>query len=213
LRVKSPLPNYLLPFLFLLLFISSGCCQRVIHQDGFSSTLRVAVTTDESSRNSRLSSAYHQVVQTINNRLVRQEFDVVNLSATEVIELDRNGSKIGMGYQSRENLLQKYGIDALIFVHLNSYEDRRDAGGLCRLRLSLDSWGVDAGGRDLGVSIAKTTVASKDSCGAAILAAARDLGYFAGGTIASGLRAKQVDGVNGKAEHVQEIEGKRTGFN
>ncbi len=139
---------------------------------------RIAVVADEDTSNLSLGTTYRHLIQSISSNLVRRNIDVVNTGAIDRMELeyDRTATKV---HYVESDLCKKYGTDAILMVHLEIFEQSKLSDGNCRVSLSLDSWGYDSRGSDIGVSTSKTSVVSRSNCEGAKRAAAQDLGYRA----------------------------------
>ncbi len=207
LKMNTSSANFLLILLLFPLLFKSGCSYRANNSGKYSTLPRLAVMAEEGQIEGDLVAAYRQVTGSIANRLTRQQFDVVRFDSAGGWNTDAKGFRTNY-----RNLMAKYGLDGIIFVHLENLETRKDDTSICRIRLSLDSFGIDAGGRDLGVSFGRSTTASRQSCSSAIRDAARDLGYFAGNIIANHL-GKMDSERNGTIGNVEEGMQNENGFN
>lgn len=108
---------------------------------------------------------YRRVGRFINNHLVKNGFDVVNISATDLNQKDYDTLSQRFKSDSQSvisNVNRRYDTDAVYIVWLNRESEQQD--GLCKILLRVDGEGYSSDSSSLGIGINKSFSVTKRYC-------------------------------------------------
>lgn len=127
---------------------------------------------------------YRRVGRFINNHLVKNGFDVVNISAADLNQKDYDTLAQRFKSDSQSviaNVNRRYNTDAVYVIWLDSEFERQD--GLCKALLRVDGEAYTSDSSSLGIGINKSFSATKKYCREALNLVEKSVANYVGETI------------------------------
>lgn len=125
---------------------------------------------------------YRRIVKLINNRLTRNDFEVINPWAQDLMELEYNELQRRSRLDSpltAQDMTRRYATDIAYIVWLD-VSKRVTYDGFCKVRVRMEGEGYDSAARDLGLGVIKSFHVTRRDCEDAVTEAEMEVGELVG---------------------------------